>query len=75
MARSTVVQYTSDKSGKEIPRGTGARVRVMFYDTDKVDMRSDLTDAEVAQLVKDYGLKSVEQRPQRAGEKRERRTL
>lgn len=75
MARSTVVQYTSDKSGKEIPRGTGARVRVMFYDTDRVDMRSDLTDAEVAQLVKDYGLKSVETRTTRAGEKRERRTL
>lgn len=75
MARATVVQYTSDKSGQEIPRGTGARVRVMFYDTDKVDMRSDLTDAEVEKLIKDYGLKSVETRPQRAGEKRERRTL
>ena len=47
----------------------------MFYDTDKVDMRSDLTDAEVAQLVKDYGLKSVDPRPTRAGETRERRTL
>jgi hypothetical protein len=75
MARSTMVQYTSDKSGEEIPHGTGARVRVMFYDPDKIDMRGDLTDAEVAKLVKDYGLGSVEPRPQRAGEKRKRLSL
>ena len=75
MAREMVVQYTSDKSGEAIPRGTGARIRIMFYDDDRVDMRADLTDAEVDKLVKDYKLKQVETRPQRAGEKRKRLTL
>lgn len=75
MAREMVVQYTSDKSGEEIPRGTGARVRVMFYADGEVDMRADLTDDEVAQLVKTYKLKRVETRPHRAGEKRKRLSL
>lgn len=37
----------SDKSGELIPEGTGARVRIMFYDESRPDRRADLTDAEV----------------------------
>lgn len=40
----------SDKSGEPIPPGTGARVRVMFYD-DRPDRRADLTDEEVERLL------------------------
>lgn len=70
MARGTVLW--SDKSGEQIAPNTGARVRVMFYDEGRVDMRADLTDDEVAKLVKDYKFKDVEARPQRRGEKRVR---
>lgn len=69
MARGTVLW--SDKSGEQITPGTGGRVRVTFYD-DRVDLRADLTDAEIEQLVKTFKLKEVEPRPNRAGEKRVR---
>lgn len=62
----------SDKSGGAIEPGTGARVRVMFYADDRPDMRADLTDAEVEDLVKRYKLSEVETRPTRAGERRVR---
>lgn len=75
MARTTQIVYSSDKSGNEIKPGTGARVRVMFFDEGRVDMRADLTDAEVEKLVRDYKLKEVETRPTRAGERRKRVTL
>lgn len=58
----------SDLSGDEIPEGTGARVRVMFYDPDRVDRRADLTDEEVERFL--HFVKEVEPRPQRKGEKR-----
>lgn len=67
----SVTVRVSDKSGEEIPADTGARVRVMFYG-EGVDMRADLTDAEVADLIKRYKLTEVETRPTRAGEKRRR---
>lgn len=54
MARSISVTLISDKSGDLIPAGTGARVRIMFYDENKIDMRADLTDAEVEDLICDY---------------------
>lgn len=41
----------SDLSGKPIPEGTGARVRVMYYDKSRPDRRADLTDAEVEKLL------------------------
>ena len=58
----------SDVSGEEIPEGTGARIRVMFNDPDKLDLRADLTDAEVAQLLP--FAQEVEPRPSRRGERR-----
>lgn len=67
MALETVRR--SDLSGNEIPAGTGARVRVMFYD-DRPDQRADLTDAEVKKLL--GFTKAVETRPARRGEKRVR---
>lgn len=62
----------SDKSRQMIEPNTGARVRIMFYDASRADMRADLTDAEVKQLVAEYGLREVETRPTRRGEKRDR---
>lgn len=41
----------SDKSGTLIPAGTGARVRVEFYDSARVARRADLTDEEVEALL------------------------
>ena len=41
----------SDASGKAIPDGTGARVRVMFNDPKRPDMRADLTDDERAAFI------------------------
>jgi hypothetical protein len=49
MALATVRK--SDKSGELIPEGTGARVRVMFYDESRPDRRADLTDAEVEEIL------------------------
>lgn len=70
MARELTVLWRSDKSGKEIPRGTGARVRILFNDENRVDMRADLTDEEVEKLVHDYKLKEVEPRAPRNRSKR-----
>jgi hypothetical protein len=53
----------SDASGKEIPEGTCARIRVIFNDPDKTDLRADLTDAEVKQLLP--FAQPVEERPGR----------
>lgn len=61
----------SDKSGDEIPDGTGARVRITFYDSRKTDRRADLTDAEVEELFPYTS--EVEERPARRGEKRRAR--
>lgn len=47
---TTIVRF-SDKSKEPIPPGTGARVRVMFYDDSKPDRRADLTDEEVERLL------------------------
>ena len=41
----------SSKSGEVIPDGTGARVRVMFYDDSRPDQRADLSDEEVAEIL------------------------
>lgn len=60
----------SDLSGDEIPAGTGARVRVMFYDGERVDRRADLTDAEVDKVLK--FAKEVQTRPNRRTERRVR---
>ena len=40
----------SDMSQKVIEPGTGARVRVMFADPSRPDLRADLTDDEVKKL-------------------------
>jgi hypothetical protein len=54
----------SDKSGVQIPEGTGARVRVMFTD-ERDDLRADLTDEEVAELLS--FAQPVKTRPARRG--------
>lgn len=64
MARSIQVTLTSDKSGDPLPRGTGARIRVLFNDN-RIDMRADLTDTETEQLIRDYNLQQVDPRPNR----------
>lgn len=51
----------SSKSGDVIPEGTGARVRVMFFDDTKTDRRADLTDEEVEKLLIPF-TEEVEQR-------------
>lgn len=57
----------SDKSGQPIPAGTGARVRVMYFDPAKPDRRADLTDEEVEELL---GFAAeVQVRPERRGGK------
>ena len=48
MARKTVL--ISDKSGKEIPEGKGANVRITFEDARKPPRELDLTDEEAAEL-------------------------
>lgn len=53
----------SSLSGDIIPDGTGARLRVIWQDDSRTDLRADLTDAEVAKLQKEYGLEEVEERP------------
>ena len=58
----------SDVSGDVIPDGTGARVRVIFADDQRVDLRADITDEEVEKLL--AWAKPVQQRPDR----RKRRT-
>jgi len=48
MAKKTVL--VSDKSGKEIEEGKGARVRITFNDARKGVRELDLTDDEAMQL-------------------------
>jgi hypothetical protein len=48
MARKTVL--ISDRSGKEIPEGKGAKVRITFVDSRKPPRELDLTDEEAADL-------------------------
>lgn len=60
----------SSLSGDIIPDGTGARIRIMYTDPDRVDMRADLTDAEAAKLAKAYKAEEVEARPERRGARR-----
>lgn len=55
----------SSLSGAEIPEGTGARVRVIFADPDRDDMKADLTDEEAARLVGEYRAEQVTPRPDR----------
>lgn len=49
MALETI--RVSDKSHDPIPAGTGARIRVMFFDGKRADRRADLTEEEVAELL------------------------
>ena len=60
----------SDKSGAEIPENSGARIRIEFYDGKTVARRADLTEKEAAELIKTYGMKEIEPRPERRGERR-----
>lgn len=53
----------SDKSGLMIPRGTGARVRIEFYDGVTVARRADLTNEEVDEILS--FAREVETRPAR----------
>jgi hypothetical protein len=48
MARKTVL--VSDRSGKEIEEGKGAKVRITFNDARKGVRELDLTDEEATQL-------------------------
>jgi hypothetical protein len=60
----------SSLSNEIIPEGTGARVRIMFTDPNRVDMRADLTDEEAESLAKTYAAEQVDPRPARRGERR-----
>jgi len=62
----------SSLSGDPIPDGTGARIRIMFNDPERVDMRADLTDEEAAKLAKQYKAEEVEPRPDRRQARRMR---
>jgi len=53
----------SSLSEKLIPDGTGARVRIIWADPDRTDMRADLTDEETAKLAKEFNLEEVQERP------------
>jgi hypothetical protein len=48
MARKEV--FVSDKSGEEIPDGTGAEVTIKFTDARKGVRKLDVTDAEAESL-------------------------
>lgn len=61
---------TSDKSGLMLDAGTGARVRIEFYDGKRQARRADLTDAEVEELL-GFAVE-VESRP---GQRRSRADL
>ena len=56
---------TSNLSGGVIPDGTGARVRIMWVNEQRLDMRMDLTDEETAKLAKQYKADEVDPRPDR----------
>lgn len=53
----------SDLSGDVMPPGSGARVRIEFYDGKRTARRCDLTDAEVEKLLP--FAREVEVRPER----------
>jgi hypothetical protein len=55
----------SSLSGDVIPDGTGARVRIMWSDQSRLDMRMDLSDEEAAELAKRYNADEVDPRPDR----------
>lgn len=55
----------SSLSNVVIPDGTGARIRVMWADPERTDLRADLTDKEALELVKRYQAEEVETRPER----------
>lgn len=55
----------SDMSGKDIPEGTGARVRIIWFD-DRPDMRADLTDDEVQKLLP-FAVEVTERAPRGSG--------
>jgi hypothetical protein len=55
----------SSLSNVVIPDGTGARIRVMWSDPARTDLRADLTDEEALKLVKQYKAEEVEIRPER----------
>jgi hypothetical protein len=57
----------SSLSGDVIPDGTGARIRIMFTDTNRVDMRADLTDEETTRLAEEFKAEPVDPRPERRG--------
>ena len=60
----TLVQARqSDKSGELIDPGSGARVRIEFYDGVTVARRADLTNEEVEQVL--GFAREVETRPER----------
>lgn len=50
MAKRTI--RVSDHSGKEIPEGKGAVLRVTFRDARKSSMEMDVLDEEVTEIVK-----------------------
>lgn len=58
-----VTARQSDASGELIPEGTGARIRIIFYDDSKPDRRADLTDAEVDEIL--HFAQTVKERPAR----------
>jgi hypothetical protein len=60
----------SSLSGEVIPDGTGARIRIMFQDPERTDMRADLTDAEAEQLAQEFKAEEVEPRPDRRAGRR-----
>lgn len=62
----------SSLSSEIIPDGTGARVRVIWNDPERVDQRADLTDAEAEKLVRQFKAEEVETRPERRGARRMR---
>jgi hypothetical protein len=57
----------SSMSGDVIAPETGARVRIMWNDPKRVDMRLDLTQAEAEKLAKTFKAEEVETRPERRG--------
>jgi hypothetical protein len=55
----------SNLSGDVIPDGTGARIRIMWNDPERVDMRADLTDAEAEEIARQCKVEEVDPRPAR----------
>jgi len=55
----------SSLSGDVIAPETGARVRIMWHDPARADMRLDLTQAEAEKLATQYKAEDVEIRPER----------